>query len=265
MRKARDFKRLAAQRMFKGFGTLAGATAIYGGIYVVIVMAILVAYTLNLVTQGVFASAGTMEMYMDEVRNSLKYYFTIQIVVMLVGAIMSTISVSIMYMCLKTARGQEIKLSDLLYVVKNNPDKVIIIYLIQELLMFLFSIPANMITMLIDTKGNTTLEIVSYALLIFGYVADIYITTMFSQALFLYIDDPMENPIRCIEMSMHVMKRHIGRYIMLFISFIPLYVLAAFTFGIMYIWILPYQNTTFALFYMQLKGELGSTIDVTIQ
>lgn len=265
MKTSRDYKILARQRMFKTYGTLAGGTAIYGAIYVAVVLAIMVAYTLNLLAKGVFASIAEVENYMETSMNSLSFFFISQVVMVLVGALMSTLSVAIQYMCLKTARAEKASIADLLYVVKNNPDKVIIIYVVQQLFMFLFALPSNLLSIVIDTRANIGLEMVHLILMILGYVADIIIVALFSQAMFLYIDNPEESSLKCIEMSYHVMAKHMGRYILLFISFIPLQILAAFTFGIMYLWVLPYQYTAFALFYMQLKGELGSTIDVTIQ
>ena len=67
----------------------------------------------------------------------------------------------------------------------------------------------------------------------------------------------MEKTLNCIEMSVQVMKKHIGRYVLILLSFIPLYILASFSFGLFLLWVIPYKYTTLALFYMQLKGELG--------
>lgn len=265
MRKAREYKALARQRMFRKFGTLAGATAIYGGLYVFIILAVAVAYVMNLLTKGIFTSMASVEQYMTGLSNDYGFFFISELIIMLIGAIMSTLAVAIQYMCLKTARGQEAKISDLFYVVKNNPDKVIVIYIIQQLLMFLFGLPANLMSFMIDGQENMLLEVIYFVLVVLSYIADIVVIAMFSQAMFLYIDDPMEGAIRCIELSNHVMKKHMGRYISLILSFIPLLILATFSFGVLYLWVIPYMHTSTALFYMQLKGELGSTIDVTIE
>ena len=257
MKRARDYKRAASERMFTKFGKLAGATAIYGAVYGAVIMAALIVYTLNLITKGVFASIATMQMYLDETVNSPVYIISFEVIVLLVGAVLSTLSVGIQYMCLKCARREEIKLSDLFYAIKNNPDKVIIIYIIEQLLMILFALPANLISMFTDVENNMAMFVLSYVLLFASYFADIIIATLFSQALFLYIDNPMEKTLNCIEMSVQVMKKHIGRYVLILLSFIPLYILASFSFGLFLLWVIPYKYTTLALFYMQLKGELG--------
>lgn len=265
MRKARELKLMARQRIPKNFGTLVGATAIYGGIYGFVVMALAIAYTLNLMTKGVFTSMASVEMYMDSAMDSFSYFLIMEGVMCLVGALMSTLSVAILYMCLKSVRGQEVKLSDLLYVVKNNPDKVIIIYVIQQLLMFIVSLPANLLSYFADTEGNATFQILLFAFTILNYVADICIAALFAVAMFVYIDNPQLGVVECIEKSNHLMKNNIIQYVLLVLSFVPLYIMSALTFFVLFLFVYPYIQATMALFYMQLNDELGSTIDVTVE
>lgn len=266
MKKSSDYKIGARQRMFNKYGTLAAATFIYGAIIVGIILAISVVYAMNLLTKGVLNSVEAMQAYMDETATSYTYAAIYQAGAILIGAIMCPLSVGIKYMCLKTARRQEVKLSDILYAVRNYPDKVIIIYIIQQLLMFLFSVPANVIAVIANRNLTPVIwEVLYYLFMIIGYVADLIIISLLSQAMFIYIDNPMENSITCVETSISVMKKNMRSYIGLLISFIPSYLMAILTFGVGYIWVIPYQETTFSLFYMQLKGELGSTIDVTVE
>ena len=265
MRKSRELKELARQRMTKNISTLVGATAIYGGIYFAVVISVAVAYTLNLLSKGIFTSIASVEMYMQTAMNSFGYSMATQAVAVFIGALMNTVSVAIAYMCLKTARGQETKISDLLYVVKNNPDKVILIYLIEELIMFLVSVPANLISYYADVNASTLIAVLNLAFTILAYVADIYIAAMFALAMFVYIEDPEKGVLECIETSGIMMRNNISKYVFIVISFIPLYFVSALFLLVPYLFVYPYMHVTMALFYMQLKGELGSTIDVTIE
>lgn len=266
MKKSSDYKIVARQRIFNKYGTLAAATAIYGAIIVGIILVISMIYAMNLMTKGVLNSVESMQAYMDEVATSYTYSLVYEAGAVLIGAVMCPLSVGIKYMCLKTARGQEVKLSDVLYAVRNYPDKVIIVYIIQQLLMFLFSVPANVVAVIANRNLTPIVwEALYYVFMIIGYIADLIIIALLSQAMFIYIDNPMERSFTCVETSISVMKKNMGSYVRLLISFIPSYLMAALTFGIGYIWVIPYQETTFSLFYMQLKGELGSTIDVTIE
>lgn len=265
MTKAREFKALARQKLFDKLGVLVGATAVYGAIYGAILFAILLSYSMNLVSKGVFNSIPAMEMYMAEITSSMTFYAAFDGIMLVVGAIMSTVSVAIMGMALKVARGQEVKFSDILFVVRNNPDKVIIIYVIQQLLLIMFNLPYTLLSIYTGNNAGTLVDIICYVFMFLSYAADIYIIAMFSQAMFYYLDNPEENAIKCIEISNRVMRKHVGRYIGIFVSFIPLIILSSLSFCLLYLWLIPYQYTTYALFYMQLKGELGSTIDVTIE
>lgn len=266
MRRSSDYKIVAKQKLFNKYGTLAAATVIYGVIIVGIVIAITFVYAMNLLSKGVFNSVETMDAYINETSMSYTYAFVYQAATILIGAILSTLLVGIQYMSLKVARGQDIKVSDMFYVVKNYPDKVIIIYFIQQLLMFLFNVPANVFAMISNSDFTPIVwDVAYYVFLIAGNIANLIILTLFSQAMFIYIDNPTEKSITCIETSIRVMKKNIGSYMRLLISFIPINIMAIFTFGFGFIWVIPYQNTTYALYYMQLKGELGSTIDVTIE
>lgn len=266
MLRASEFKARAREKMFTKYGTLAGATFIYGAILIAIGMACLVVYSMNLMVNGVFTSIETMQAYIDQTATNYSYTLIYEAVFVFIGALMSTAAGGIQYMCLKVARDESVKISDMLYVVKNNPDKIIIIYLVQQLLMFLFSVPADIIAVFANRElVPGVLEILYFIFMTFGYIADITVIVLFSQAIFIYIDNPQEKVLTCIESSINLMKKNYGRYFRLLISFIPLYLLVAFTFGLAMIWVLPYQYTTMALFYTQLKGERGSRIDVLIK
>lgn len=272
MRKSRDYKNLAKQKMFYKYGTLAGATAVYGAIYVGIVMAIMFAMSANLISKGVFESIESMQNYVDVMSSSTSYFFISEGVTLLVGAIMSVFAVGVKYIALNVARGKETKISDVFFAIKNNPDKVVVIFLIQNIIMIIAGLPANMIALSLNKMtvagaytGNGTLEIIYFAFKVLSYIVDIAVIAYISQAEFIFLDEPMLSSIDCIRASLNVMKKNLNRYINLFISFIPLYFLAIFTMGIGFIWVIPYQYTSYALFYMQLKGEIGSTVDVTIQ
>lgn len=266
MRKANELKRIAKERMFTKYGALAGGTAILGALYFIIVMALVFAYSMQLLTSGALNSVEAMEEYIMNMNSSYTSTLIIQGVAVLVGALMSTVTVALQYMCLNTARMKEVKLSDLLFVVKNNPDKVIVIFLIQNLLSFLFALPANILAMSSESYLNTlTYAILYLVFMIISYAADIIVAVLFSQAMFVYLDNPQENVFVCIQTSAKVMKKHFWRYVCIVLSFIPLNILAVFTMCIAYIYVLPYQYTVMSLFYMELKGELGSVIDVTVQ
>lgn len=74
----------------------------------------------------------------------------------------------------------------------------------------------------------------------------------YSMANYLMIDGNM-NPMDCIKKSKEMMRGFKMDYFMLVLSFFGWLILGLFTFGILYIWLVPYMNVTFILYYEELK------------
>ena len=52
------------------------------------------------------------------------------------------------------------------------------------------------------------------------------------------------------------MKKHILKYWIMMLSFVPLLILSLFTMYIALLWAIPYMYMTEAVFYMDIQGEL---------
>ena len=52
-----------------------------------------------------------------------------------------------------------------------------------------------------------------------------------------------------------MMKGHKGEYFVLLLSFLGWAIVAAIPFGLGYLWLVPYQQVTFADYYLELKKE----------
>lgn len=77
----------------------------------------------------------------------------------------------------------------------------------------------------------------------------------YSQAMYILAENPGISAKEAINKSKEMMEGHKMEYFILNLSFIGWAILGAFTLGILYIWLLPYMNTTFANYYKSLKGE----------
>ena len=65
--------------------------------------------------------------------------------------------------------------------------------------------------------------------------------------------DGNTNPMDCIRKSKEMMNGYKMDYLMLVLSFFGWLLLGIFTLGILYIWLVPYMNVTFILYYEELK------------
>lgn len=74
----------------------------------------------------------------------------------------------------------------------------------------------------------------------------------YSQAMFIKLDNPDMDEIECIRKSKEIMNGHKLDYFILNLSFIGWAFLGIFTFGILYIWLIPYISLAQANFYNSL-------------
>lgn len=77
----------------------------------------------------------------------------------------------------------------------------------------------------------------------------------YSQAMYILADDPSIGPMEAIRRSKAMMDGHKMEFFMLGLSFVGWALLGVLTFGILYIWLIPYMNTTYANYHKSLKGE----------
>ena len=76
----------------------------------------------------------------------------------------------------------------------------------------------------------------------------------YSQAIFILAENPSMGARGAINQSKRMMEGHKMEYFVLCLSFIGWAILASFTFGLLYIWLMPYMYTTYANFYKSLKA-----------
>lgn len=75
---------------------------------------------------------------------------------------------------------------------------------------------------------------------------------------FILNDNPDLRANEAIELSMAMMNGHKWDLFCLKLSFIGWVLLCIFTFGIGYLWLIPYRYTSYAVFYEDVKAEFGS-------
>ncbi|MBP5706981.1 MAG: DUF975 family protein, partial [Spirochaetales bacterium] len=80
----------------------------------------------------------------------------------------------------------------------------------------------------------------------------------YSMAFYILADNPEMSGMDALKASKEMMKGHKMEFFMLQLSFIGWFFLAPFTFGILLIWLVPYLETTNALFYENLKSSAKS-------
>ena len=154
---------------------------------------------------------------------------------------------------LNIACEQPFQFSDLFTGFKVHPDKTIITQFIIQLLTALPMVPAivaMVIALLVD--DITFIFLLACFLLILGCGLSWWISLKYSQVYYLLLDFPDYSSKELLKMSWKLMKGNVGRLIYLQVSFIPVSLAGLLSFGIGFLFILPYQNMTYTLFYLDL-------------
>lgn len=87
------------------------------------------------------------------------------------------------------------------------------------------------------------------------FVPGIIKACSYSQAMYILAEDPGMGPMEAIRRSKEMMEGHKMEYFLLCLSFYGWALLGIFTFGILYIWLIPYMQATFVNYHRSLKGE----------
>ena len=272
MRTSAELKRLAKEKLNDHYGVAMGATALALGIFVFVYILIAVAFALYLIKNGFLSDPkGFLERIYDDPLFMIGEYAVAGVL----SALSMTVFVGIIYICMKIDRGEEVFIKDLFYSFSHNPDKVIIIAIVLYLIGVVCMLPSLIVTRIAgplmdtDAAGAMIFMLIYYLLYIAGIVAETLLSIVFSQVYILYLisnDEPVQD---YFIKSAELMKDAKGRFLYLFLSFIGWNVLAVFTFGVLYIWLIPYECETMVLFHDELKRarslEPGQRINIVIR
>lgn len=106
-------------------------------------------------------------------------------------------------------------------------------------------------TLAVSLLKNVYIFLWSLLLIIPGIVKS------YSYAMTYYIakENPEMRPEECINASMRMMHGYKGRLFLLDLSFIGWLILSVLTFGILFLWVLPWMEATHVNFYEELKAK----------
>lgn len=86
-------------------------------------------------------------------------------------------------------------------------------------------------------------------------IANIYLAIAFSQSYFILYEEPKLKVRKVLSKSFDMTAYYTMEYFTLVLSFIGWFILGIFTFGLLYLWLIPYISVTLANFYIELKKD----------
>lgn len=192
--------------------------------------------------------------------NALLPGLLMQALSMITGALSTVLAVGYIYMMSRIAGGERPAVSDLFFVFKNHPDKVIIISLLMSILRFVLLLPADFIGKRVFTgQGQAGVNGRMFLLWVLAYLAGmvviIVVEIMLAMCYMIYLDDTAISVGSCIFRSISMMKGNKFRYFYMLLTFLGYWLLIIISLGIAALWVVPYQTMTTLDFYYDLKGD----------
>ena len=143
--------------------------------------------------------------------------------------------------------------SDLFTGFKVHPDKTIITQLLIRLFSTLPLLPAIVLIIVSAFAPNLVITfLLACFLLIIGGGLSWWIGLRFSQVYYLLLDFPDYSSWELLKSSWKLMKGNAGRLLYLQVSFLPITFAGILSFGVGLLFVRPYQQMTYSLFYLDL-------------
>ena len=172
--------------------------------------------------------------------------------------LVSIFTVGFIRVCLNIARDKDNTIADFFYVLKHDPDKVIIIsfvlWFFSELMIMPVLIPDELAAGFGISAGAFILIKCIFAVIFMIVYLFVYI--LLSQSYLIYLDRPELNARDILALSIRVMRTNKFRYFYLMFNVFGMMCLVALTLGIAIFWMMPMSYGLMVNFYEDLKGGL---------
>ncbi len=159
---------------------------------------------------------------------------------------------------LKVACGQHTQSNDIFYGMYFQPSRSVTVSFAVTAANFICMTPYKIFLLLYLNTMQSTYLLITLGLAVLGLLIYIPISLVLSQSYFLLLDFPDYSGTQALSASCKVMKGHMGRLFGIQVSFLPLMLLGFLTCGIGMLWVTPYMNTTYALFFLDIMNPQKS-------
>jgi len=169
-----------------------------------------------------------------------------------ISLLLGIINVGVLFMALKITCNEAINLNDLFYGFNYYPKKIIIIQAVLSGINLVATLPASILRFIYGNNGDADLLPVMITFYVAGLSVYFFLSLVFSQAFFLLLDFEDKSALELLMKSNAIMNGHKKRLFMLWLSFVPLFILSVLSCCIGFIWVIPYVKVALANFYMDL-------------
>ena len=187
-------------------------------------------------------------------------YWILYVITLLLTALFETGHIRFLYsLCLKQPLRER---GILFYAFRNQADTFILAYAFRYLVTLIWFVPAlyfySRIPLVIDLTNipaDLPLNIgMAVLLALLALIPAVLLSLPWCLTTYVLLDDPDRSASEALRTSRQMMRGHHGRVLLLWLSFLPLYLLGLGSFGIASFWIRPYIHTTMGQVYLELKS-----------
>ncbi len=249
-----DLKDHAKGRLTGHFGNAVLLDLSYNTIIVAVtfIISFMITITVSFITLFSSGNPQTMEGYelsfgVSAAITVLQYALTLLCTIF--GGVFHT---GIALFFLNLASGRTATIGNLFYGFQYLYKQSLTLSAVSALLQFICLAPYYVFTFLFQETHSTSWGICMVATMIVGMVIYVPISLSISQAFFLLLDFPSRSAKEILQMSVRLMKGRKGKLFLIQLSFLPLMILGALSFGIGNLWVTPYMNMTLALYFLDI-------------
>ncbi len=243
-----DLKAKAKDQLLGNYGMATGSFALLFVLIYAIIMVIMSSMSVWFMKD---AQAGADPGIMDQVLT--------QAVGIVIGIVSAVFSTGYIYLLYRISDRERPVMSDVFFVFRNHPDKVIIISIILTGVQFILLLPSMLVgtgrdaTQLTGFDGRRFLLYI--VLYLTGFIISFVFDLMLAMCYLIYIDDPEKSVGDIVKESISMMKGNKFRYFYMLLSFLGYWLLIILSLGIAALWVVPYQTMTTVEFYKDLAGK----------
>lgn len=163
---------------------------------------------------------------------------------------------------LSIARGQQAQVSDMFWVIKNRPDRILIGGFLITLITWIPLIPSFVFDLMApDTLSTAVYLLISELLSMAGLFVGFLITLPLYFVFWIYAEDPDIDTCEAFRRSLTLTRGAKWRLVLMELSFIGWMLLGALTMGVGLLWIMPYMEQSFTNFYLEQKQEFDVKVE----
>ena len=178
-----------------------------------------------------------------------------------VSTVLGIFQTGLALLFLNIACGEPYSSGDIYYGFRNKPGRSLAVSVVIVLVNMIPLLPYQIFSMLYMNSQDSIWLILTMVTLAIGLVIYVPFSLALSQCYFLLLDFPDYSAKQILLTSCRIMKGHMGRLFYIEASFLPLQLLAALSFGIGLLWVMPYMHMTYALFFLDIMNPQPKEAD----